>query len=464
MQSYTVTFNKHPLKGISIVIKEGVTYLVGKNGAGKSQILEAIKNGNCTIARNESTGHLNRYIAHEWGNKEYNIEVGLQRNYSDLNPHLKELGQPEIQEEETEPKLKKTYNPDRKVTEIFRQSEIIPKRLGSKFDPNYLSTGTKKILERFSWSSLGKAFPENRNYGPSGYRSADSVFLLWDEPEHSIHPSEQKKLPSRFENWIVNNEPRLVGHGNSKRPVFIFVATHSPFILSGIKNEENHNIICLDNCKIVGDSNQKSLSEMRLEANRLLGLGISDVFPGELILAENSINTLIKGLASKFNLEIEKFIITVGGDTKLKSKFETLTEVYNLFSQLGKTWPEKLIFNQINVHLVTDDDGAKEDLKEIKKDNFNISVSALGQEQLEDEYPLKLVNTFLSEKDIIEWVPTDKSFNKFLKENYSPNHTKCGILKSKLAEYIVIQFNDYEQVKKEMPRVFEFFEKWNTQK
>ncbi len=201
---------------------------------------------------------------------------------------------------------------------------------------------------------------------------------------------------------------------------------------------------------------------MRLEANRLLGLGISDIFPGELVLAENSINTLIKGLASKFNLEVEKFIITVGGDSKLKSKFETLADTYNVLSQLGKAWPEKLIFDQINIHLITDDEGAKEDLQQIKKENFNISVSALGEEQLEDEYPLKLVNTFLKERDIIEWAPTDQSFNQFLKENYSKNHKDCGILKSELAEFIVSQFNDYEQVKKKMPRVFEFFEKWNS--
>lgn len=460
-KSYNLHINSGPLKGQTLELYEGVTLLVGGNGAGKTEILNAIKNG--TVQFNNDSRNLT-YVAYEWGETEYNYKRGEEKGFQDLNPFFKDLGQPTIIEEEIGTRKNTIYDKDSGKRKTVTESELVSKRLGSQFHPSQFSLGTEKVFTKFQWNGQGKPYPEGRTYpGVGGTRSANCVFLLWDEPENSLHPDLQKSIPSRIETWLKTNDSRFHGLHNSVRPIFILVATHSPFILSGIARQDFYNVICLDKCKVLGDSKKKSLQEMRLFSNKMLGLGISDIFPGELVLTENSVAVLLKGLAMKFNLEIEKFIITVAGEDAMETKFKNFANVYSVFSELQDKWPEKLIFNDINVSLIADEDGKVKNLKKVKNKGFNITVSSVGKKDLEDSYPLDEVNNFLRKNDFKEnWDPSKEGFSAFLFRTQKWKDKERGTFKQELAIYIVEITNSYELVKSTMPRIYDFFENWNS--
>lgn len=458
--TYILTITSGPLKGESFEIAPGVTYLVGKNGAGKSQLLEAVKLGKCNIMLkndNPRPRPLN-YAARIWGEITYNDDTGRKNDFRDIRPLLKELDQIEV--EDIEEAGKRTEIRDESGHRVVTQSTvIIPKLHGEAFKKEMLSSGTQALYGRFAWkANSSKIYPENRNFGPSGPMGH---IMLWDEPEQFLHPSQQKMIPKRLDEWIKKTQPTL-NRGGSHPPIFILTATHSPFILSGIENRRNHHVITLEKCKVQSGSIQKSLAEVRMDAHHLFGTGLQDLMPGKLILTEASVAVLLRNIASSLELEIEDFIVTVNGDSNMENRVDNLLKVMKLMTNLGRSWPERIMF-KLEVHTIADDIELKKKFDSLKSSEWLLLHNhALGTKQLEDIYPLDWVNEFFKEEGHEETWDGEELINTFLGNTLDIKRNNKGLFKAKLAEYVAGKIKTEEDLKKYLPEVNKFFLNWKS--
>ncbi len=452
---YKLTITKGPLKGESFDISPGVTFLVGKNGAGKSQILEAIKLGYCSVQhRVNKHNHLNQYTAVVWGEKPYEDEIGRKKDHNDLKALLKETAQIEIEKKEDMILKKEERNSDGDKEEFYIKTTTHTLN-GELFRSDMMSSGTKTLYEKFAWKLKdGKPYPETRKHN---MHQITAWFALWDEPEQFLHPSEQKKIPERIDKWLTETLRILPRKRANTPPVFVVVATHSPFALAGIQNRKDHNVICLDKCKVVSGG-KKSLSEIRMEANELLGAGIQDMLPGKMILTEGSIEVLLREIANKFDFDLEKFIVTANGDGNLKKRINRLSEIIKILAQLSKSWPERHFF-KFEILAVVDDKKIKKEIDDYKTSELlSVDTFALGEIQLEDIYPLEWVNNFLGIEEKLEahW-DGEELISKFLYTSCGIEDKHQGAFKARLAEYIALQIKSKDDLKQYLPIVDTFF-------
>ncbi len=86
----------------------------------------------------------------------------------------------------------------------------------------------------------------------------------------------------------------------------------------------------------------------------MLGIGMADILPTKLLVAENPVVELITSLASKFALKADHLAVTTGGDHQGITKVEDMGAIIKLLKSTSKQWPHRDIF-EMKITLVMDD-------------------------------------------------------------------------------------------------------------
>jgi len=449
-KDYTIYVNQGPLSGQRFKVAEGVVYITGPNGSGKSQLLAAIQHGLVELKTTIDVAHLPtslakisasaKYICKEWG-------LGNNSRYDQIVNLMDDMGQQlPVTESVVDSGPVSNIDAEGNFVVTNTQKNRITHH-GVPFSLKSLSTGTEALLQRFLWSETKQ---EKMELQKRSNKPPEASFILWDEPEANLHPNEQRKLPERIEKWIGDSK------GVSRRKHIILVATHSPFVLAGA-SEYAHEIICLDKCEVVKQSlDGSSPANVRMEANRLLGLGMADVLPERMVITETSMIKLISGFANKFNLKSEHLDITSGGDANGLAKIKDMSSLLKLLKSISRQWPHRDIFN-LDITLILDDEEALKRAEQLTKDEgSNIKFFKIGELGLEDSYPIEVVNKFLSTKDDLpdSW---DKvgypKFKSLLGD--SVRGAALGEIKSELAEFVVSEIVDLTDLESKIPEAYE---------
>lgn len=453
MEHYEITITKGPLEGQIFKVQPGVNYIVGANAAGKTLFLEAIKAGSIRIdSPLKSNPGLNRaWQALEWGHgNEYDEAKGKKSFYHDLVTHMEEMGQVVPKKEEISlDRSKDVWIDEKQAYEIRTFAERAAVHYGERFASSSISQGTGDVFSRFKWKGDGQRYPKREGQNAVQH---PLIFFLWDEPETHLHPSEQRKLSFRFNAWLKARQPR--GAEQSKKE-FVFATTHSPFALAGAE-QFAHNVICLENCKVTRQAlDGDNLTSLRVEANRMLGLGMDDVVPTKLLIAENSVVVLFDMLCAKFNWSYNDLAVTSGGDDRGINKAEQFDWFLKCVRLASKEWPHRDIFS-MKISLVMDDKAAEARAKNTKvDDSIELAVSSIGNLELEDSYPPELVKEYLNSKSIDDsWVAEAGKFKDHLKGNGIKSSTDIGVIKSELANFVVSKLESVADFEKKMPEAY----------
>lgn len=472
MDIYEVQITTGPLKRQKFYICGSVIYLVGPNGAGKTQILHAIRMGWCTVNQLDGNGHLNQYRAIDWSEQKYDASRGASRSFSDINAFFKEIGQETVELRAVHPeprKVKEVRNEKTgAVTKSFDVVEV-PRRNNVPFTGVEFSEGTAKFYSNFSWNGQPeRVFPEDRNWPTGGHRAAPATFVLWDEPENSLHPSLQKQLPEKVDKWLDSNR-KMLGFNQRPARVYVLIATHSPFVLSGISKSHSHHVVCLDNCEVVDQTfdpkepEKSQLTKVRIIANKLLGVGLEDFFPERLVYAESSIQILLEDIAENLDSVIPDFFVNPTGDDDGDARLSFLRGHLKALKRLRSRWPEKDLFKP-RVDYLADDVEFRKQLEQASKDeDLDLRVFSIGTKQLEDAYPLEWVNEFLLGEENYE-----KEWDgKQLFSTYLFNHLKVpkvaqGKLKCRLAKVVAARIRSKKDIIDNLPDVESVFKEWGV--
>ena len=472
--TYRISINRGPLKGQSFLITDGVTYLVGPNGAGKSQVLHAIREGWCGIAVEGQRGHLNNYCTYDWTPTVYDKAKGAARKFSDWNPLFEKLGQPKVEmlPLEGDAKILKTSTDKETGDEIEELRRIrSPTRNGTRFTGTEISDGTSRYQSYFSWNGAPtNVGPKGRDWGTGGYRNAPANIILWDEPENGLHPDTQRKLVDELVDWMPKALNIVSNGGKQNTRLFVVIATHSPFILSQLSPEVGHHVVCLDNCEIVeqtlADADQltPSLSRLRVIANRLLGVGLEDVFPERVIYAEPSIELLLTELANKLKLHIPDFFINPQGDSDGSERYRFLVGHFNALNRLRQRWPESDLLDPKIDYIVDDEAEAQSLEKKASSISGDVRVFSVGKLQLEDVYPLDWVNDFFVslKADVTPWNGEGR-ISKYMFEELGIKRKDQGCHKCELAKFVAEKIDSSEKLDAHLPAVSEFWDAWQSQ-
>ncbi|MGD1947133.1 MAG: AAA family ATPase [Croceivirga sp.] len=458
-----ISVRNQPLD-VELKTSASVIYLVGANGAGKSRFIEGLKSSKAVIYIDRLSKY--RVIPFrflDWGRCEYDPDKSALQNYQDIKSTLEIFNQDSIISEESITKGKREYIDGRWQTPNL--SVEIPKLNGIEFKGiNHLSEGTRKFHQLFDWSindGLKKErFPKNY-----AQRTPRLYVIGIEEPEIHLHPKMQKLLPSYLEKWIIQQ-------GTHKNiPLLIVVSTHSPFVIKGASKFKNsQKIYGLEKCKLIdltGRENQQiaetgvSGSKSLIVANKMLGSGIGDFFPNPIIMAENSIIELLNNLSTSLDYSFEEFIISPKGDGDLEKRIANLQLMIKVLKRMQKSFPSRELFD-FKIIVVVDDIAKAEDikLKYKKVSEFDVEIFGLGHKQLEDIYPKKFIDEFISLKypkkrvwDKIEPI------NKYLTNELQIEAREKGLFKKELAEYIGKKIKSQEELEMELPSIAELLKK-----
>ncbi len=190
---------------------------------------------------------------------------------------------------------------------------------GNKIKPKYLAQGIKR-LERLNgiFEQILKSAQEVK---------PELVIVLIEEPENNLHPEAQKILPGLIDSFITENSL------NDK--VMFFIATHSPFIINSSKNFPTQKVFRIENGKNI-DSNGFNGGFKMKEVAMLLGADPSDIGLTDnlCLVEESSICRILNKCKEKGFLQDFNFISCSGvtRTEKFKERIENLSIYNTLFT------------------------------------------------------------------------------------------------------------------------------------
>jgi predicted ATPase len=260
------------------------------------------------------------------------------------------------------------------------------------------------------------------------------LILIIDEPELNLHPDLQKKIPSVIkkiiEYFIEIEKKHFPEHFTLSESVQFIISTHSPFIISAAAEfYESQKVYLIEDGQTVDlegnlGKGQEGYSggECLLAVNRMLGSNINDVAPHVIIFCERTLKSLIENY--KPNPSIILTDKSGGSDDRIK----VMTEIFD-----SVRLSDKVNFLNYNIFGVIDQCGKETNWKKQLKEKLIV----IDSDELEQLYDLDLVNKFLTLKDLPEW---DKSTCPKFSENYCKINEILiddkGSLKNHLAIYI----------------------------
>ena len=308
---------------------KNINYLVGKNSSGKSSILDAISclNGNSgpiNFFESDSIVEINigekikkivweeKFETKPQSNGVLQIRTSIVTYSNDIekgsgDPNLirnsfDELGGV-IENKEEFDSLNNTLNElgfdkievERKVGDAWEKD--IGKKVFSqgskKIDPSVLAQGIKTVY------SLKKAISSgfSKTVSPwleNGER--DVLLIVIEEPETFLHPALQKKVPEIIEKLLSEWPPEI------REKIFLFIATHSPFIVSSASKYHNSKVYILEEGKLLSVADSDPSFGYEVEhclpvVAQLLGADVTDLgYPENYcIIEESSLQNILDG-------------------------------------------------------------------------------------------------------------------------------------------------------------------------
>jgi hypothetical protein len=467
-------------KGIRVSLKDlgDINYFVGKNGSGKTRLFEAI---------NEFVSCCRKKSISKFTTIEFDRVCCIAHNKCELNDFMVQ---------------------DKMDYEIIDKNNPYNKRrLGLGCSNDFIKNPTtQKILEAFGMEGLYFEMGYMANNGinqdncikfykdeskadflywldecSSGFQS---LFKTWnniyhqtlsgingkvisysfsfDEGDRHLHPSLAKEFPKNLE--IIKNGicDQLRIKGASEISVQFFISTHSPFLISALRDgglNMVHKVYILDKGQTIEPRGRINTPEswsgyssehVLLAINHMLGVNLADLSPDVFILAEESIHVLLDTFAKKIGVECKYFRYVTRGDADTIEKALALCaqkKVIPFFN--SKIWP--IFDGKLN-------DGKKKvELEKILGGDF-LYVKNNEVLELESCYPIGLVDNFINSSGWSKWDHEQyKKFKDYLNFCVNKDPQKQGEIKSELARYIVNEL-DVESLKYCLPILGKVFD------
>lgn len=437
-----------------------VNYFVGKNASGKTSVLNALSHLNDNVNslkflkensivefEIEDKKRYLKYFTNTKASSEGNLELKIYIATTDDTEkgankadriHFMYNGQGGVNRENLDFLNKTSVLTDfRKITaeRIINNDDPWSEEVGKrvfKTDDNelyidYLSSGLKQINNlRFLIDHI-KNNPQNNN------QSFDGIILIIEEPENNLHPELQKKVPELINDLLSDINPNIL------EKLYIFISTHSPFIIGSSSNYKNQKTYILDKGKPVDlDLNHSNFTngynskDCAWVVSNMLGSKITDLgYPENYcILEEYSLQLILDGLKAK-NLIRNIQFVSASGAMRVVNFSQTINELLNL-NTLIKCNPYYFDKYQIIIDSLNEF-SLKEKEKIVKiKSNIGERFIELKKSSLEDYYE----NIDLDiHKMAIEEISKEKGREK-------------GLPKSKYANLILNKINSKEDFSK----------------
>lgn len=452
-----------PWQDLSIGFSDArVHYFVGKNGSGKTKIFEALLQNHAHLSnklrrRNKSkqyitSYHIGKYSAIKWGSFIYEDKSERSVDFERTKSVLNTFGQRPLEASSSEVPISEERNEEGDV-ETFYKKVRSHKHHGERYiGPEMLSMGTKKLYEILNWQ-----IPHTKEKG-------QPIYIVLEEPENSLHPEMEKKLPELLEEWVRTQI--TLGFPN----VRVLVSTHSPFLIKGIEAVTTPNFHSVYTLPETQDFDKKTSIEPRqladtiLYANHMLGSGITDLLPKKILATENSVSVLLEKVLSNLKLEIPHFIAGRGGFSNHIRRVETVRDLAGMLGKLSTIYPEKYTLNLEYLIICDGEDEKEKIMKELGKgsdEHIKVDVFVLGKKCLEEIYSKPSFTSFITKhyQGKRPW-----NYQEDIKE-YARDvlgiegHEELGIFKRKIAAHVGAEVKSILELKKNLKPLHSILEK-----
>jgi len=205
-------------------------------------------------------------------------------------------------------------------TRIFKQEQAI-------LNLQFLSDGVKSLNSIRHW--LTKSIS---NLQDAERRSCDAIFIILEELENNLHPELQKKIPLLLNDFVNSQELYI------KEKLFVYVSTHSPFIIGSCSNFSNQKVY-LFNEGMLSDLSQSAITssdgfkggECAWVVSQMLGSDVTDLgYPENYcILEEYSLQVILEH-CKRIGLIKNIQFVSASGAMRIISLTETINELENL--------------------------------------------------------------------------------------------------------------------------------------
>jgi hypothetical protein len=292
-----------------------------------------------------------------------------------------------------------------------------------------------------------------------------SIFYLFsfDEGDRHLHPSLTKLLPEKLELIRIGIKNHFVDLGFNPKKVLvqIFVSTHSPFLIRGALQQDNHKIFHLENGKLKNSFDKQQLIEQSgLPFDIVLsdlGFEMKDIYypncliyvegPTDIIYIHYWLKLFIKeNDLTDFHKGIDFDFVEYGG-TLASHLTATLYNPDDQFDEKLTSSLQNMFSSNRNVLFITDDDDGKSNF-EIAKYRIEELLNQNKEKGFKNEFikcaSAKTIEEFIREKNIAK--PSDSKLNAAIKniKNWKDNQDlKLSDFHPKLEEELICKAYDF---------------------
>jgi ABC-type multidrug transport system ATPase subunit len=326
-----------------------VNYLVGKNGAGKSSVLNALAHLKDDLGQNPFFRE-DSIILFKNNGKQKGIEL-IERNPNKVMPFgdmisVIIIGSGDLNAPFTSSVDGELNNIDKGkldfiniTSELFDNPQITT---AIKSNPDdWSQTAGKRIFKHedieitLQYLSDGIKSFNHLRYGLEYYKdiiindgTLHSVIILIEEPENNLHPEFQKRIPEFLESYKAI--------GNLKTTCF--VSTHSPFIISASKGYQDQKVYLMhegyllaNDGALVNSSEGYSGIDCSKIVGQMLGAEVTDLgYPENYCILEESSLQVILDHAKSIGLLKNIQFVSSGGWSKAVNYSNMMEQIENL--------------------------------------------------------------------------------------------------------------------------------------
>lgn len=300
-----------------------------------------------------------------------------------------------------------------------------------KFCLEECSSGFQSLFK--TWNNIYHQNYPNSEGGKIDFNDKSVYYLLtFDEGDRHLHPCFAKLLPEKLELFRKGIIDFFIQNGSDpkKTIVQIFVSTHSPFLIRGALQHDNHKIFHLENGTLKNSFDKQQLIEQSgLPFDSVLndlGFEMKDIYypncliyvegPTDIIyihywlklyIKENSIDDFQKGIDFDF--------VEYGG-TLASHLTATFVKNDEEFDENLTTSLQNMFSSNRNVLFITDDDDGKSYF-ETAKNRIEQLLAENKKKGFNNEFikckSVKTIEEFIGDKNIAN--PSDTKLNAAIK-------------------------------------------------